>query len=402
MRIDSSQVPGRLSGRPELMTAQYVPSKPRLIWLNIAVFSFTAVASLLLIPWYGSIHGYSESAWIALIAVLSANELAVTAGYHRLWAHRAYEAHWSLKLVLLLFGTMALQNSALVWCSGHRRHHLNVDDPDLDPYAATRGFWFSHIGWMLRRYPSGEQNFENIVDLTRDPLLSFQHKYYVALTIILNIGLPLLIGWMCGDFIGVFLLAGLLRLVLSHHLTFFINSLAHKWGSRPYTDKNTARDNPVLAVLTFGEGYHNFHHLFAHDYRNGVKWWQWDPTKWLIGALEYTGATRKLKRTPNFQIQKAALTMQFSRAAAAIEEAAQRSAKPSRLGDLRETLSVEYESFTSTVNAWLKTKEQWVLETKQSVSDRLVKLDFQTQLRNLELQLQAQRWRLRSLQAQLS
>ena len=112
------------------------------------------------------------------------------------------------------------------------------------------------------------------------------------------------------------ILAGVLRLVWSHHVTFFINSLAHMWGSRPYTEENTARDNPVLAVLTYGEGYHNFHHIFTHDYRNGVRWWQWDPSKWLIGGLEFTGLTRRLKRTPVIHIQRALLTMQFNRAQA--------------------------------------------------------------------------------------
>ena len=104
-----------------------------------------------------------------------------------------------------------------------------------------------------------------------------------------NFGLPLLMGWLCGDLWGVFLLAGVLRLVVSHHFTFFINSLAHMWGTQPYTDRNTARDNGALAVLTFGEGYHNFHHLYGSDYRNGVRWWQWDPTKWLIRSLAGSG-----------------------------------------------------------------------------------------------------------------
>ena len=376
--------------------------KPKLIWINIAVFALTALAAAVLVPWYGMTYGYSTSAWISLFAVLSANELAITAGYHRLWAHKAYEAHWILRAIFLVFSTMALQNSAFAWCSGHRRHHLHVDDVDQDPYAATRGFWFSHIGWMLRRYPSGREDFKNIPDLTKDPMLSFQHRYYVPLAVGLNLGVPLLIGWATGDLWGVFLLAGLLRLVLSHHLTFFINSLAHQWGTRPYTEDNTARDNPILAVLTFGEGYHNFHHLFAHDYRNGVRWWQWDPTKWLIGTLTVVGLTRKLKRTPRFQIQRAVLTVQFLKAERAIELAALRCAQPSRLSDLKLLLGTEYERFVSVVNEWIKTKEQWVLEKKRSVSGQIDRFDFQAQLRSLENQLRAQRYRLRSLQAQLA
>src|SRR5204862_402779 len=148
----------------------------------------------------------------------------------------------------------------------------------------------------------------------RDSLLAFQHRYDVPLAVALNIGLPLLLGILSHDVWGMLILAGVLRLVWSHHITFFINSLAHMWGSRPYTDENTARDNPVIAVVTYGEGYHNFHHIFAHDYRNGVRWWQWDLTKWLIAGLQVVGLTRRLKRTPVFQIQRALLAMPFTRA----------------------------------------------------------------------------------------
>ncbi len=104
---------------------------------------------------------------------------------------------------------------------------------------------------------------------------------------------------------ALFLLAGVLRLVVSHHFTFFINSLAHMWGVQPYTDDNTARDNGVVALLTYGEGYHNFHHMFAHDYRNGVRWWQWDPSKWFINAMRWLGLARNLKTVPWFKIQRA-------------------------------------------------------------------------------------------------
>lgn len=110
----------------------------------------------------------------------------------------------------------------------------------------------------------------------------WQHKHYVLLALLTNFGIPIALGLLYGDLIGFVLVVGALRLVLSHHTTFFINSLAHIWGTQPYTSKNTARDNGILAFFTFGEGYHNFHHIFEHDYRNGIRWWQFDPTKWLI------------------------------------------------------------------------------------------------------------------------
>ena len=252
-----------------------------IVWANALMFALTFAAAAVLVPWYGLTHGFSTADWCVFAFLLVANGMAITAGYHRLWAHRTYEAHWTLRLLYLVFGTMALQNSVFAWCSGHRTHHLHVDDVERDPYSARRGFWFSHIGWMLREYPSGREDFRNIPDLKKDPMLVFQHRYYVPLAVGVNFGLPLAAGLLFHDVWGMLILAGVLRLVWSHHVTFFINSLAHMWGSRPYTEDNTARDNPVLAVITYGEGYHNFHHIFAHDYRNGVRWWQWDPTKWL-------------------------------------------------------------------------------------------------------------------------
>jgi stearoyl-CoA desaturase (delta-9 desaturase) len=372
-----------------------------LIWTNIILFSLTFLGAVVVVPWYGVAHGYSAAAWVVFGVFLAANELSVTAGYHRLWAHRTYEAHWSVRLLYLIFATMALQNSAWAWCSGHRRHHLNVDDEALDPYSARRGFWFSHIGWMVRQYPSGQDDFSNIPDLRRDRMLAFQHRHYLPLVLLTNIGLPLAAGWLAGDLWGTFLLAGVLRLVLSHHFTFFINSLAHMWGERPYTEDNSARDNPVLAVLTFGEGYHNFHHSFAHDYRNGVRWWQWDPTKWLIATLQVVGLTRRLKRTPVFQVQRALLSMQFTRAQRKLASLPL-AAAPWRVSELRQRVAHEYETFLAAVAEWAKVKEQWLEEKKRAVIEHWEHASFQQRLKELERRLRLQRRRLRLLQAQLA
>ena len=376
--------------------------KPPLIVTNVLLFSLTSLAALTLVPWYGLTHGYATASWILCGAFLLANELSITAGYHRLWAHRAYEAHPILKVIYLTFGGMALQNSALIWCSGHRRHHLNVDDNELDPYSAGRGFWFSHIGWMLRDYPSGANDFSNIPDLRREKLLVLQHRFYVPLVLVTNFGFPLAAGYLVGDVWGTLLLAGVLRLVLSHHFTFFINSLAHMWGSRPYTEDNTARDNAVLAFLTQGEGYHNFHHIFAHDYRNGVRWWQWDPTKWLIAALQWVGLTRRLKRTPAFQIQRALLAMQFTRAQARLAQLPQASRLPAQIEQLRQRIAQEYDAFVAAVGDWTRLKEQWLEDKKRAVIEHWEQASFQRRLREIEQRLKSQRRRLRLLHAQLA
>ena len=127
---------------------------PPLIILNVLIFVLTGLVTVTLVPWYGITHGYSAGIWAFAAFFLVANEMAITAGYHRLWAHKSYEAHWLLRAFYFVFGTMALQNSVFVWASGHRRHHLHVDDNEKDPYLGF-GLAFSHIGWMLRDYKSG-------------------------------------------------------------------------------------------------------------------------------------------------------------------------------------------------------------------------------------------------------
>jgi len=384
------------------MSQPAIEEKPPINWPTTLMFIVTPLAALVLVPWYGIVHGFSAGSWAVFAFFLIACGMSVTAGYHRLWAHRTYEARTPLKILYLIFGSMALQNSALVWCSGHRIHHLHVDDNERDPYSAGRGFWFSHIGWMLRYYPSGNPDFSNARDLERDPLLAFQNRHYLLIAIGINVALTIGAGLLVGDVWGTFILAGLLRVVISHHFTFLINSLAHMWGTRPYTDENSARDNPVLAFLTHGEGYHNFHHIFAHDYRNGVRWWQWDPTKWLVATMQYLGLARRLKRTPAFQIQRALLAMQFQRAQEKLANSALAVRGRANVDSLRERIAQEYESFLNAVSEWARVKETWYAEKKRSVIEHWEQASFQKQLREIEYALKLQRRRLRALYAQLA
>jgi stearoyl-CoA desaturase (delta-9 desaturase) len=376
------------------MTTATVGSQqaPR-IWVTTLLFLFTFLGAITIVPWYGIKFGYSTAAWVSFVVLLFANGMAITAGYHRLWSHRAYEAHWTVRLVLMLFGTMALENSIAAWASGHRRHHRFIDDNEHDPYSAKRGFWFSHIGWMLRDYPSGKHDYSNIPDVMADPIAAFQHRYYVPLVLVMNIAFPLALGWLLGDMWGVFLLGGLLRLVINHHVTFFINSLAHMWGSQPYTDANTARDNGFLALLTHGEGYHNFHHRFASDYRNGVRWWQWDPTKWLIFSLSCVGLATRLKRIPDVRIQQTRLERQFKK----LEEKLARrehAVQHPQLAALRDRISAEYASYKEAFERWHAALEQRTEvrreEIKRLTRDTLAFMrEVAQRLRSLEAQLAA-------------
>lgn len=380
-------------------------TKPPLIKTNVAIFVGLPLAALVLVPLWGVYHGYDAFQWLWALAFLYLNGMSITGGYHRLWAHKSYEAHPALRWFFALWGAGALQNSILIWASDHRRHHRHVDDNERDPYSAGRGLWFSHMGWMLRDYPGNEQDFSNAQDLERDPIVMFQHRHYVGLTLLMNLGLPLLLGWWHGDVIGTVLLVGLLRLVVNHHVTFFINSLAHYWGTRPYTEANSARDNGFLAFLTYGEGYHNYHHIFQTDYRNGIRWWQWDPTKWMINLCSRVGLASNLSRVPDFRIQRAMLDTAFARARQQLEDAQDSET-------LRQMLEREYQLFTDSINQWKVLQAARYERKKEQLGEALEghrlalqqKWDnaaWRTQLKTLEYGLKMQRKRLRLLMEQV-
>jgi len=394
-------------------------AKPPLLKINAVIFLGLPIAALILVPFWGISHGYDSFQWLWALAFLYLNGMSITGGYHRLWSHKSYEARSPLKWFYALWGAGALQNSILIWASDHRRHHRHVDDNELDPYSSRRGLWFSHIGWVLREYRSDDEDFSNAKDLKRDPIVMWQHKHYVALTTFMNLGLPILLGIWHGDIIGTVLLVGLMRLVVNHHVTFFINSLAHYWGSRPYTESNSARDNGFLALLTYGEGYHNYHHIFQSDYRNGIRWWHWDPTKWMISVCSRIGLASNLNRISDFKIQRALVDTAFERARMALDETGHEGAT------LRETLESEYQMFTESVNQWKALQTQRYERKREQLGDAFeekkeqfgdafeekkqqlqVKWDtaaLRSQLKTLEYTLKMQRKRLHLLleQAQL-
>lgn len=333
--------------------------KPPLIWLNIGVFSISMLLAVLVAPWYGYQFGYGVEHLIWLVVTFSFCNLSITAGYHRLWAHKAYEAHPIIRVVYALGGAFALQNSALHWSSDHRVHHRHVDVNDKDPYSAKKGFWFSHIGWMLRHYnKTTYSDYSNCRDLQKDPIVMWQHKHYLLLAIAMNVGVPVLLGLLHGDVWGMLLVIGAVRLVLNHHTTFFINSLAHIWGSQPYTDKNTARDNGFLAFLTFGEGYHNYHHIFENDYRNGIHWWQYDPTKWMIRLFSLVGLASKLTRCPAIRIERARIQMQLRKAKENIQN------KPQG-ATIIDSLQSEYDALWKQMQEYYEVKKQ-LMEAKKN------------------------------------
>ena len=357
------------------------------------VLVVTPILAITLVPLYGYHIGFGVFDWSMCVLFGALTLHSISAGYHRLWSHKAFQAHPAVRVFYALLGACALQNSILNWASGHRYHHKFVDDRDRDPYAASRGFWFSHIGWMIRKYKSGRNDFSNVKDLVRDPVVMWQHKYYIEIVLVTNIALPLLIGYLFGSALGVFLLAGLLRLVVIHHFTFFINSLAHIWGSQPYSDANSSRDNLILALLTFGEGYHNYHHSFQGDYRNGVRWWHFDPTKWIVKTFSWVGLTSRLKKASQFHVEKARLAMQYNQALRKAENLHEADRWCQHLEE-------RYMQCLAALEEWATFKQEWYRSKKNELLATLERAELKQQYAALKqnLRLQRQEWHLLTTQ----
>ena len=262
-------------------------------WTYTIFFSMLPIIAIAGTIWWSVTGHYNTATILLTIFYVFATGMGITAGYHRLLSHKTYKAHPVIKFILLFFATATFQGSATEWCSDHVNHHRYVDT-EKDPYNINQGFWYAHLGWILSLEPN-KRDLSNVPELLDDKILRFQHKYFTQLAAISGFLIPALIASLWGDFWGGLLLAGVLRMCIVHHSTFFINSLAHTLGSKNYTEAGTARDNLLTALLTFGEGYHNFHHQFARDYRNGIKFYHYDPTKWLIKGLYKIGLASDLQ-----------------------------------------------------------------------------------------------------------
>jgi len=241
------------------------------------------------------------SVLIVALIMLFLTGLSITAGYHRLYSHRSYKVKKIAEWPLLFFATVAGEGSALQWAQDHRLHH-KYSDTDKDPYTVKDGFFHAHFIWLFRR-PLG-RNEKVVQDLLRSKLLLFQDKYYDFLYLTSNIVLAYTFGLLLNDMLGSFLFIWGVRTLLMHHATWSINSFAHYWGERRYSKEETAVDNAIIALITFGEGYHSYHHCFATDYRNGRRWWHFDPTKWLIWTLERFKLAFNLRRVPSYTVKK--------------------------------------------------------------------------------------------------
>ena len=359
----------------------------RIDWPSTLFLTLTPILTIPLTIYYFKTENFNPWMIAIFIFFYYAMGMSITGGYHRLFSHRAYDASWIVRLLYLFFGAGAFQNSARKWCIDHRLHHRYVDE-EKDPYSINKGFWYAHFFWMCLKedWRSSDLGKPYAKDLDKDILVVLQDRYYFIIAIFSCFVLPALVGWAAGSWLGGLLFGGLIRMVVVHHFTFFINSACHVWGRQPYTDKNTARDNGVLALFTYGEGYHNFHHIFHADYRNGIRWYHYDPTKWFIRFLAYLKLTSNLKVTPDFEIFKAQMQMAEKR----LRD--QKNIQWNRMESLVEMLKQKADEAHHRFSQLCKEYED--MRKNFSESQRLLQLQSDLQSARRELQLLCRQWQL--------
>jgi stearoyl-CoA desaturase (delta-9 desaturase) len=226
--------------------------------------------------------GFSWKGLALAVALYYVRMFGVTGGYHRYFSHRTYRTSRAFQLFLAVLAQSSVQKGALWWAAHHRDHHKHSDTPK-DPHSfRDYGFWYSHVGWILSS-ETEETDYERISDMARYPELRWLNKWHVVPGVALAVGLFLVGGWSAlvwGFFVST---------TLCWHGTFTINSLSHMWGKRRYTTTDDSRNNPVLAIITMGEGWHNNHHYYPRSVRQGFQWWQIDMTYYVLRALAAVG-----------------------------------------------------------------------------------------------------------------
>lgn len=276
-----------------------------IVWRNVTLMGLLhlgAIYAIVLIP---RAHILTLLWTFALYLM---NTVGITAGSHRLWAHRTYKARLPLRILLAYFTCIASQNHVYEWARDHRVHH-KYSETDADPHNATRGFFFSHIGWLLvRKHPDVRSKGQGIdlSDLKKDPVVMFQKKYYLPLMIMSCFVIPTVVPWyFWGESLwNAYFLCALFRYCLALNATWLVNSAAHMWGNRPYDATINPVENLGVSFGAVGEGFHNYHHTFPQDYSASEFGWKVNLTTAFIDFMAFIGQAYDRRRIPREIVKK--------------------------------------------------------------------------------------------------
>lgn len=331
---------------------------------NWDTFSFVVIYHLLilaLLPAFISVASWGAF-WLFLVTYIIGG-MTITVGYHRLYSHKAYNANPTFEWAILIGSALSFEMSALKWSHDHRIHHNHIDT-DKDPYSIKKGFWYAHILWLFDYQRVYDESL--VTDLLKNPRVVFQNRYYLQIVIAVNLAV-FFFGWaVLGSALASFFMGFLVRLAMIHHSTWFINSLCHTFGSKSYARELSAVDNAILAVLTFGEGYHNYHHAFAADYRNGIRWYHFDPSKWTIWVASKLGMVTKLRVINDVTVQKSLVMKDKKMMVKHLEDEA---------GELAAELKIKLEELSAIFEGRAAAVMMKVRELKQASEDQKSSLE---------------------------
>jgi stearoyl-CoA desaturase (delta-9 desaturase) len=263
-------------------------------WINVIIISLFHL---------GAVVALFFLSWKALLLIVAlwwiSGSPGIGMGFHRLLTHRGFKTPKAVEYFLTICGLLALEGGAINWVVTHRIHHSMTDQPG-DPHTPRDGKWWSHIGWIMRG--TAQQHEESVLlryapDLLKDPVHVWLNRLYFVPLIILGIVLLLTGGWGL-LFCGVFL-----RVTLGLHATWLVNSATHLWGRRRFETNDDSTNSWWVALITFGEGWHNNHHAHPRAARHGVTWYEIDVNWWGITALRWTGLARDIKLISNEQLR---------------------------------------------------------------------------------------------------
>ena len=249
----------------------------KVVVLAVVVVPFLATALAVRLLWA---HAVQWSDLILLAAMYSLVALGVTVGFHRMLTHRSFRPHPVVKFILLVLGSMSIEGPALQWAATHIKHHA-LSDREGDPHSPVEGFFHAHIGWMF----GDDEGDPNVYcrNLVNDRMVVFVSRTFLLWSILAFV-IPFAIGGWTGLLWG-----GLVRIFLTHHVTWSVNSVCHTFGKRAYETRDRSRNEWVVGLLGFGEGWHNNHHAFPRSAFHGLHWWQFDLSGYLIWTLERLG-----------------------------------------------------------------------------------------------------------------
>jgi stearoyl-CoA desaturase (delta-9 desaturase) len=256
------------------------------ITLLVVVVPFLATLFAIRLLWMKAVSGFD----LILLAVLySLVAFGVTVGFHRMLTHRSFRPHPAIKCVLLVLGCMSFEGAPLQWAATHLKHHA-LSDRDGDPHSPVEGFFHAHVGWIFSSTDADPKTYCR--HLVEDPIVVFVSRTWLVWAV-LSLAIPFAIGGWSGLLWG-----GLVRVFLSHHVTWSVNSVCHTFGKRPFATRDQSRNEWIVGLLAFGEGWHNNHHAFPRSAFHGLRWWQFDLSGYLIWLLERVGLARDVYHIP--------------------------------------------------------------------------------------------------------